>query len=174
VDLLRRQVRVSEIAVEVKGQLLFGPPKTRAGQRKVPLPRFVADELAVHLDTYGEADPNSLVFVGADGGALRANGWRVRHWRPAIRAAGVDPLRPHDLRHTAVSLWVAAGASPKQIAAWAGHTSVSVVLDRYGHLVPGHEDAVLDRLDALAMTQPVTALAGDDRGVPRCPRGVRD
>ncbi|HEY4409285.1 MAG TPA: tyrosine-type recombinase/integrase, partial [Acidimicrobiia bacterium] len=156
VDLLRRQVQVAEIAVEVKGHLLFGPPKTRAGQRKVPLPRFVADELAGHLDTYGTADPESLVFVGPDGGALRANAWRARHWRPAIRAAGLEPLRPHDLRHTAVSLWVAAGASPKQIATWAGHTSVSVVLDRYGHLFPGHEADVLDRLDGLAGSPPVT------------------
>jgi integrase len=138
----------------------------------------VADEMAVHLATYGQADPESWVFVGADGGALRANGWRARHWRPAIRAAELEPLRPHDLRHTAVSLWVAAGASPKQIAAWAGHTSVSVVLDRYGHLFPGHEDAVLDRLDAFAATPPVTATAADGREGPRgaagFPRGKRE
>jgi integrase len=157
VDLLRRQVRVAEIAVEVKGELMFGPPKTRAGYRKVPLPRFVAAEMAAHLDTYGEAVPDALVFVGADGGALRANGWRARHWRPAIKNAGLEPLRPHDLRHTAVSLWVAAGASPKQVAAWAGHTSVSVVLDRYGHLFPGHEAAVLDRLEDFARTPSVAA-----------------
>jgi integrase len=157
VDMLRRQVRVTEIAVEVKGQLIFGPPKTRAGFRKVPLPRFVADEMATHLDTYGEPDPSALVFAGADGGALRANGWRARHWQPAIRAAGLEPLRPHDLRHTAVSLWVAAGASPKQIATWAGHTSVSVVLDRYGHLFPGHEAAVLDRLEDFGQTPAATA-----------------
>jgi integrase len=152
VDLLHREVRVTEIAVEVKGNLIFGPPKTRAGHRKVPVPRFVADEMAAHLDAYGQPNPDALVFVGADGGALRANGWRARHWRPAIRAAGVEPLRPHDLRHTAVSLWVAAGASPKQIATWAGHTSVSVVLDRYGHLFPGHEDTVLARLEDLGRT----------------------
>lgn len=40
--------------------------------------------------------------------------------------------------------------NPKQIAAWAGHTSVAVVLDRYGHLFEGHESAVLLRLDAFA------------------------
>lgn len=178
VDLLRRQVQVAEIAVEVKGQLLFGPPKTRAGQRKVPLPRFVSDELAAHLDTYGSADTESLVFVGADGGALRANGWRARHWRPAIRAAELEPLRPHDLRHTAVSLWVAAGASPKQIASWAGHTSVSVVLDRYGHLFPGHEDAVLDRLDGFAADPSVTAMTVPNalrpRGAAGFSRGERE
>lgn len=98
--------------------------------------------------------PNGLVFPGNGGGALRANAWRYRHWRPAIRAAGLDPLRPHDLRHTAVSLWIAAGASPKQIATWAGHTSVAVVLDRYGHLLPGHEESVLSALDALAKSPP--------------------
>ena len=165
------QVHVAEIAVEVKGQLIFGPPKTRAGQRKVPLPRFVADELGLHLPTYGSADPESLVFVGADGGALRANGWRARHWRPAIRKAGLEPLRPHDLRHTAVSLWVAAGASPKQIASWAGHTSVAVVLDRYGHLFPGHEEAVLDRLDGFAGSPSVTVTA-PKRGNAAGRRGV--
>ncbi len=176
IDLLRRQVHVAEIAVEVKGQLIFGPPKTRAGQRKVPLPRFVADELAVHLATYGSADPGSLVFVGADGGALRANGWRARHWRPAIRKAGLEPLRPHDLRHTAVSLWVGAGASPKQIASWAGHTSVAVVLDRYGHLFPGHEEAVLDRLDGFgspSVTVTTAPNALTPRGAAGFSRGER-
>ncbi len=62
--------------------------------------------------------------------------WRHRVWRPAIADAALAPLRPHDLRHTAVSLWAAAGASPNEVAMRAGHTSVSVVLDRYRHLFP--------------------------------------
>jgi len=60
--------------------------------------------------------------------------------------------RVHDLRHTAVSLWIAAGASPREIAARAGHTSVSAVLERYGHLLPGTENRVNDELDRLAAT----------------------
>ncbi|MCA1706281.1 MAG: hypothetical protein LC808_24645 [Actinobacteria bacterium] len=97
------------------------------------------------------------MFPGNGGGALRANAWRYRHWRPAIRAAGLHPLRPHALHHTPVSLWIAAGARPKQIATWAGHTSVAVVLDRYGHLLPGHEESVLAALDALAKSPPTPA-----------------
>ena len=62
--------------------------------------------------------------------------FRRRVWRPATRAAGLDGLRIHDLRHTAVALWIAAGANPKEVAARAGHTSVSFTLDRYGHLYP--------------------------------------
>ncbi|MCU1460357.1 MAG: Site-specific recombinase XerD [Acidimicrobiales bacterium] len=167
-DLTAHQVRVAEVVVEVEGKLFTGPPKTRAGRRTVPIPRFVALAMRQHLEQYCDRDPDAIVFGGADGGALRANAWRRRHWLPAIRTAGVAPLRPHDLRHTAVSLWIAAGASPKQIALWAGHTSVSVVLDRYGHLFPGHEKAVLDRLDEIGNTPPVTATT------PRAPRETEE
>ena len=59
------------------------------------------------------------------------------------------PARIHDLRHTAVALWIAAGASPKEVAARAGHTSVSFVLDRYGHLFPEADTALRARLDSL-------------------------
>jgi hypothetical protein len=64
-------------------------------------------------------------------------------------AAGLPGLRIRDLRHTAVALRIAAGASPKEVAARAGHTSVSFVLDRYGHLFPESDAALRDRLDAL-------------------------
>jgi integrase len=69
--------------------------------------------------------------------------------RPATRKAGLDGLRIHDLRHTAVALWIAAGAGPKEVASRAGHTSVSFTLDRYGHLYPEADTALRDRLDAL-------------------------
>lgn len=118
----------------------------------VPMPGFIVDVMDEHLREFVGPAGDALVFAGADGGALRANGWRARHWSPAIRRAGLDPLRPHDLRHTAVSLWIAARANPNQVAAWAGHTSVSVVLDRYGHLFPGHEESVLAELDRLGST----------------------
>jgi integrase len=89
------------------------------------------------------------VFVGPQGGTLRLTGFRHRIWRPATRAAGLDGLRIHDLRDTAVALWVAAGANPKEVAGRAGHTSVSFTLDRYGHLYPDADQALRDRLDAL-------------------------
>lgn len=45
-------------------------------------------------------------------------------------------LRPHDLKQTAVALWMPADANPKEVAVRAAHTSVSFTLDRYGHLLP--------------------------------------
>ena len=53
-----------------------------------------------------------------------------------------------------MALWSAAEANPKEVAARAGHTSVSFTLDRYGHLYPDADQALRDRWDALhALTQ---------------------
>ena len=80
----------------------------------------------------GSADAH--VFTSDKGGVLRPSNFQVKVWLPTVRAAGLAPLRPHDLRHTAVALWIAAGANPKEVSVRAGHTSVSFTLDRYGHL----------------------------------------
>jgi len=82
-----------------------------------------------------------------------------RYWAPATEAGGVAPLRIHDLRHTAVAFWIAAGASSKEIARRAGHASVVTVLDRYGHLLPGEEDRVTDALDLMALAAEVRPAA---------------
>jgi integrase len=149
VDPLRRTITIAETLVDVGGHPYFGPPKTRAGHRTVPLPRAAAEPLAEHLVTYGRK-PDHLVFTAPEGGPVQLNVWRRRFWAPAVRAAGLAHLRPHDLRHTAVALWIAAGANPKEAATRAGHTSVSFTLDRYGHLFPGSEQRLNDALDLLA------------------------
>lgn len=136
---------MAETLVDVNNRLTFGPPKTKASRRVITLPRFVCEEIAP-LAGNG-TQPDELVFLSPDGKPVRASLFRARFWTPAVNAAGLAPLRIHDLRHTAVSLWIAAGANPKQVAVRAGHTSVAVVLDRYGHLYPDHDDGLVDALE---------------------------
>jgi integrase len=147
VDLLRRQISVTETLMDLAGRIDFGPPKTKAAIRVVAVPRFVADELS--MLAVGPVDTGGLVFRSPEGQAVRPSHFRRRFWNPAVAAAGLAPLRIHDLRHTAVALWIAAGANPKQIAVRAGHTSVSVVLDRYGHLFPDQDDALVAALEGM-------------------------
>jgi integrase len=126
INLLRGTVDVAEIVVEVKGKLFVGPPKTRAGRRTIGLPRAVVEELATHMGSLGAADAH--VFTSDKGGILRTSNFRTKVWLPSVHAAELAPLRPHDLRHTAVALWIAAGANPKEVSVRAGHTSVSFTL----------------------------------------------
>ena len=156
VDLHRGRVDVVEALVEVNGRHHFGPAKTRQGRRTVPLPRSVLTELERHVAGLG---PDGLVFTAPEGGPLRRSLFHRRFWAPATEAAGVAPLRIHDLRHTAVAFWIAAGASPKEIARRAGHASVVTVLDRYGHLLPGDEDRVTEALDVMAQMAAARPLA---------------
>jgi integrase len=111
------------------------------------MPKVAADALD---GLANGAAPNSLVFAGERGGALRGSAFRRRVWQPAVKRAGLSPLRPHDLRDTAVAFWIAAGAQPVEVARRAGHSSVVTVLDRYGHLLPRDDDPVTDALDELA------------------------
>ena len=163
-DLVQCRVDVAETAVEVAGHFHFGPPKTRAGRRSVPLPRFVVDELAEHV---GDIAGSELVFPAPEGGPIRASLFRRRTWEPAVDKAGLAPLRPHDLRHTAVALWIAAGASAHEVARRAGHTSSSVVLDRYGHLLPHAEERVTNALDNLGRAGAANARNAIVLNVPR-------
>ena len=75
--------------------------------------------------------------------------WRRDVWRPAVERAGlVPPPTPHAMRHTAVALWLKAGASMYEASRWAGHASTSSTDQVYGHLVEpdGRVSAELDKL----------------------------
>jgi integrase len=76
--------------------------------------------------------------------------WRRRVFDPAVRAAGLDGLTPHGLRHTAASLAVAAGAHVQAVQRMLGHASAAMTLDVYAGLFEDDLDAVADRLDAAA------------------------
>jgi len=66
----------------------------------------------------------------------------------AARAAGLDGLTPHELRHTAASLAVSAGANVKAVQRMLGHASAAVTLDVYLGLFDDDLDAVADRMGA--------------------------
>ena len=147
VDLMRRRVVIAESASEVQGVMAFGPTKTHQ-RRSVALPRMLIDALAIQIDGKG---PEDLVFSAPSGGVLRNSNFRHRVLTPAARAAGLDGLSPHDLRHTAASLAIAAGANVKVVQQMLGHASAAMTLDVYAGLFGDDLDAVADSLDAAAL-----------------------
>lgn len=127
------------------GTPTFGPPKSRAGRRTVPVPRFVMDELAADLTTRA-IEPDNLVWTSPSGSPLGDANFRRRIWKPATAAARLDGLRIHDLRHTCVAMWSRSLASPRAAAQWAGHSNPSLILGVYGGVFDDESDAVMERL----------------------------
>jgi integrase len=152
---------VARKVVEVSGHgMVEGATKTRAGRRTVTLPRAVVAEVVRHRERFAGTS-SSLVFTTQTGDQVRANNLRRREWAAAAIAAGLGGYEKradgkrhyvgitfHDMRHTAVSLWVAAGASALAVAKWAGHRSAAFTKSRYAHLFPEHGASLAKRLDA--------------------------
>jgi len=137
VDFDRGRVEVAEGATEV-GRLVFDDPKS-SRRRSVPVPRFLLDELV-------PGAPDGFVFTAKQGGPLRYSHFERRQWRPAVAAAELDGLTIHELRHTAASLAVAAGANVKAVQRMLGHASAAMTLDVYAGLFPDDLDDVAQRL----------------------------
>jgi integrase len=146
-DLGAGRLRIANNLVEVSGKLYEGPPKTKAGRRSMGLPSSVVAELRLHIARYSGP---TYVFTSRSGALLHAAEWRKWVWQPAVNAAELTPLRPHDLKHTGVvALLVAAGVDPSEIARRAGHSSVAFTYDRYGHLFPEVDSGAAVKLDAI-------------------------
>jgi integrase len=147
IDLGRGAITVVEQLTEVNGTLALGPPKTAAARRRVALPAFLVHLFEGHLAERAEPGPTGLVFSALEGGPMRRSNFRRRQWEPATRRSGLEGLRFHDLRHTAVALAIEAGAHPRALMERLGHSSVNVTLGRYGHLLPGQDEAIARRLE---------------------------
>ncbi|MGJ9414222.1 tyrosine-type recombinase/integrase [Aeromicrobium sp. CF4.19] len=150
VDVLRSRLTIDQTAVQVDGEgISFGEPKTKGSRRTIPVARSVMAEIEAHLMERVGPEPDALLVTGPDGGPMhRGTFWRIA-WKPALKTCGLQGLREHDLRHTYVSLLIASGANVKQVSQWAGHSSVTVTLDVYAHLMHDDGDDIADRMDAL-------------------------
>jgi integrase len=145
VDLLRRRLTVAESVTEVRGRLVWGTPKSHQ-TRSVPIPRSLVD-LLVEQTKFKSAD--DLLFTTWHGRPLRNLNFRRDVFDKAADDAGVRDLTPHELRHTAASLAVSAGANIKAVQAMLGHASAAMTLDVYSGLFDADLDGVADRIDTL-------------------------
>jgi integrase len=141
-DMLRRRATISENAVQSGSQIFVGTPKAHK-QRSVPLPEFLLSYLARHCEGRGRDD---LLFPGDDGRYLKrphpTSGWFIK----AVAESGIPPTTPHDLRHTAASLAVSAGANVKAVQKMLGHASAAMTLDIYADLFDDDLEAVATAL----------------------------
>lgn len=135
-----RRVHVREAVAEVRGRAIFGTPKTHE-ERTVFVPEFVVER----LPTRGE--PDDLVFTAPRGGVIRSSNFRNKVWNPAVEVSGLAPLIIHDLRDTAASLAISAGASIKAVQRMLGHASAAMTLDVYGGLFTEDLEELADRLE---------------------------
>jgi integrase len=140
VDLQAGVIRVERSWDKREGAI---EPKSRAGKRKVPIVAALRAHLAAHMLRRGNA---AGLFFG-EGERPFNRDQLVARADAAWKKAKLKPIGLHEARHTGASIFIAAGVNVKALSAYLGHASITVTLDRYGHLLPGSEDEAVDLVD---------------------------
>lgn len=99
------------------------------------LPTGLNKRLGVELDLAQASRAGTGCFKAPRGGPLRESNWKRSVACSAATAVGLKGFRVHDLRHTAASVWLGAGADPKVVQRVLGHATAAMTMDLYGHLV---------------------------------------
>jgi integrase len=135
-------------------------PKTKAGMRTIPLGEGVLAELQAWRQRSKFGGQDDLVFPNRYG---QFYGHRAmiklkfaplflaleERWKLERRNEKPEVFTWHALRHFAISCWIDAGLPPKTVQTFAGHSSLQVTMDRYGHLFRSDDHG--KAMDTIAM-----------------------
>jgi integrase len=149
-------------AVAVGTEVVVGEPKTAKGQRSIPLAadpgmssalrsvrkRQLEDRLAA-----GEQWQETGLIVTDEHGAMVEPWLLSETFRTVAVAAALPPIRLHEARHTAGSVWLEAGLDFKTIQLWLGHATLAITTDVYLHVRPAGHDAAAAKVAAFLTAQ---------------------
>ena len=132
-------------------------PKSRASKRRVPITTTLNTYLTRHRQR-----PSShvrLVFPNTRSDRPFNPATTNNYARAAWMRAGLNPMTLHECRHTYAAFMIAAGINAKALSTYMGHSSITITLDRYGHLLPGNEHEAATRLESWLTVTAVEAAA---------------
>jgi integrase len=131
-------------------------PKTKHGRRTISLPAHLVTELRQHWREQqeqrlgmglGKAPETAPVFATSDGRHLSPNAI-TKAWPVAVAAIGMPAVTLHSLRHTHASMLIAKGVDILTISRRLGHSSPTITLGVYGHLIHGTDDRAAAIMEA--------------------------
>src|SRR6266571_1590779 len=156
IDFESRSLQIQRSVMHLPGGHRIHEPKTASGKRRITLPPFVVEALQHHrlrqLETKLKAgsawEEHDLVFCNIYGRFL--NSASLHHlFTSLVKKAGLPQMRFHDLRHSAATILMAMGVPVKVIQELLGHSSISITLNVYGHVLPSMQDEAMDKMERL-------------------------
>ncbi|CAA9246761.1 MAG: Integrase [uncultured Chloroflexia bacterium] len=122
-------------------------PKTSKGRRSIRLTR--ASVVALRE----RAKDSEWVFCTGAGKPVSVHNVHNRSWKPLLKKAGLPPhTRFHDLRHTCATLLLTKGVHPKIVQEMLGHSTISITLDTYSHVLPNLQGEAVRAMDSFFET----------------------
>jgi integrase len=154
VDLPGKSLRVVQSLEQTAGGLRFKAPKTKRSRRTIALSPAVVEVLQEHRVRQLEErlllglgkDERGLVFAQMTGEPINPRNFSKEFAR-VVKRSGVPPVTFHGLRHAHITALLQAGVHPKVASERAGHSSITVTMDRYSHVLEGMQADAAQRID---------------------------
>ena len=140
-DLKRKELKINKTFYHVAGQNTITTTKTKKGNRIIPLPEALCEEMEEYFNLLYNLKPEDRVFLISK--TKLQNGMKKYSEK-----AGVKKIRIHDLRHSHISLLINKGFDAVTIGARVGHSSQHITL-QYAHIFSATEKLVADKLNEL-------------------------
>lgn len=146
-DVSPTTITISQTIVEVFGRTVVSKPKTRAGQRTIYIPEELGSILLKH--NCKNTQPADLIFRSKNNTPIQQNNFG-RNFRSIEKLAGVEHKNFHCLRHSHASVLLKNNCDLAALSSRLGHQNIATTLKFYAHLLPGHEEEVINKLKELS------------------------
>jgi integrase len=159
VDFENKTLYVSQTITEVNGKYHFNTRTKNGEGRSITMTNALVELLKKHKAEYnvvklqlGQAhNPHDLVFCNSNGNIITPSEL-TRHYKRAIKKASIPDIRFHDLRHTHATLMLQQQVHPKIVQERLGHSTISITLDTYSHVLPNMQKDAVDQFEKLLNT----------------------
>lgn len=155
IDFEKKLIRVTQ-TLEHDGKGIKQGAKTSAGIRSVQVSDEVLKEISKQIERIKQEKKLSGNMYIDNGLLICTNIGKpifpdtlTKTMRRKIKQTGLNPIRFHDLRHTSASLMLMIGTHPKIVSERLGHSSVTITLDTYSHLLPNMQEEAANGLSNL-------------------------
>lgn len=159
IDFEAETLRVRHSLQRIEGKLQLVEPKSLKSRRTIALPKATLKALKDHrkrqLEERMIAGSNwqdtDFVFTSTIGTPIEPDNLS-RWFKPLLKKAGLPNIRFHDLRHTAASLLLVQGVSPRVVMETLGHSQISLTMNTYSHVMPVLQRDAAEKMDAILQT----------------------
>lgn len=152
IDFENRILKISRTANQINGEWIVGAPKSKAGQRGIPLTNEAVDILNKVKQNRKPLNIvpmqyHDLVFVSRTGKPVDNSSYNAA-LRKICEKANISPISMHILRHTFATRCIEAGMQPKTLQVILGHSSIDVTMDIYVHVMENTKNKEMKRVES--------------------------
>ena len=152
VDWARQTISIVRSIRRLNGKWCFSDTKRSRSRRPIKLQNWIVAllrDLRMKASTHDLCpEAHDLIFRTGSGQPINAD-YLAKHFRSILELAGLPRIRLYDLRHSAATIALAAGVSPKVVSEQLGHASTAFTLDTYAHVLPHMQDEAAARVEAM-------------------------